>query len=513
MSEGQLSLNDKEVWIVDDDIPVEQAEFEHDDMLKGVRPIDRGALLSLLKMQNWNDDRVRSLCEELTQKAGNVTAFISPSYVAEHLDKGAKRPDVIVYDLRHRTLAPEKVQKALKEILERCISVVQVYTQESEDEANKEIQDLIARFPNRLVNPKNKSLSAADLTKILEGHLQSSLSAGLASTLRRLALSSVENVLLQIDDLPITVAITLLAGEEEPEEADLIELISVKVSESINASPDLADAVNKYAIAKGVPQSKVFDFAQEISFILASHLKEHIRNNGGLINEVRSVWRKTITVKGKKVGQTDSRIIEIIRDFTAFRLYTRPADGMVRTGDVIVVKATQEKDQNPPDLYLVLTPPCDLERFWKKTRGSLTLVKMHPLDERGSKKLRLHGNSDFGIKNETISSIISRGTPIILPSILGADGENKRYEYALFAHDIYFKEIEKIGMTSDTAQLTYKDLGAGFELRCHISEPFLSGILSEIRNIIFRPGVPDFPVEETTRLEKLFKDLKDPQKV
>ena len=296
-----VSLLDKDVWLVDDDIPVEQAEFEHADMVLGIRPIDRSALLSLLKIPNWNDARVKFLCEELTQKAGNVTAFTSPLFVANHLDRGAKRPDVIVYDLRHRTVKPQEVQKALKEILEKCVCVVQVYTQEPEDQANREIQDLIIRFPNRLAPPQNKSLDATELTKLLEQYLQSSLSAGLASTLRRLALSSVENVLLHIDNLPIAIAITLLAGEEEPEEGDLIELISVKVSESINTSPDLVDAVNKYAIAKGVPQSKVSDFVQEISFILASHLKEYIRNNGGLINEVRSVWRKTITVNGKKV--------------------------------------------------------------------------------------------------------------------------------------------------------------------------------------------------------------------
>jgi hypothetical protein len=177
------------------------------------------------------------------------------------------------------------------------------------------------------------------------------------------------------------------------------------------------------------------------------------------------------------------------------------------------MKTHDANNQYPPDLYLVLTPPCDLERFWKKTRGSLTLVKMCPLDERGSKKLRLYGNSQFGI-SEAVSSVISRETPMILPSVISADRENERHEYALFAHDIYFKEIEKVSTTSDshTVQLTYKDVEAVFELRCHVSEPFLSGILSEIRNVIFRPGIPDFPKEEKNRLKKVFTDLKETQK-
>jgi hypothetical protein len=57
------TLSNIDIWIVDDDIPVEAAKFEKDDLLTGSRPIDRWVLSSLLALEEeiWTDKAVLEL--------------------------------------------------------------------------------------------------------------------------------------------------------------------------------------------------------------------------------------------------------------------------------------------------------------------------------------------------------------------------------------------------------------------------------------------------------------------
>ena len=43
-AEDYSILADKNVWIIDDDIPIARAKFKDDDLISGKRPIDRGSL-------------------------------------------------------------------------------------------------------------------------------------------------------------------------------------------------------------------------------------------------------------------------------------------------------------------------------------------------------------------------------------------------------------------------------------------------------------------------------------
>ena len=108
------SLRDDSVWIIDDDIPIQLAEHERDDMLSGARPIDRGTLVTLLQNQEWDDDPVKTLLNELVYEAESVTAFIQPAAAVEHLMKGISIPDGIVYDLRYRNISKEDSINHLK---------------------------------------------------------------------------------------------------------------------------------------------------------------------------------------------------------------------------------------------------------------------------------------------------------------------------------------------------------------------------------------------------------------
>lgn len=199
-AENPISLSDKSVWIIDDDIPIQKADFDKDDMLKGSYPIDRGALLSLLrKEENWDDKAVFELCGELINATGDFKAFILPMGAIGYLQKGNTPPDVIIFDMNYRNIQDKNtVLDHLEKILRMCISVVQIYTKEPLEGVTYEVAPLINKYPNRLQSPRLKSdTHAGQLEIAISEKLAGSLSAQLAVSIRRLSTIAIENVLVE----------------------------------------------------------------------------------------------------------------------------------------------------------------------------------------------------------------------------------------------------------------------------------------------------------------------------
>lgn len=495
-------LDDKYVWIIDDEIPIHLAAYERDDMLSGERWIDRGTLMSLLQNENWDEDPVKLLIGQLVEEAENVIAFIQPGVAIEHLMKGAIIPDSIVYDLGYRNIPTERSLEYLEKILRLCISVVQVYTKESVEEARKILDKLLGAYPTRLEEPLNKTdTDASELASSIAEKIDKSLSARLAGEIRRLSVLAIESVLVKIDDLPIEIAVKLLAGErDKPDELELVELLAIKVTEVLGQKQDLKEAVGKYATNKGVPEDKIGTFADELVTLLTSHVHEFIQQDNQFIDATREVWQKTI------IGQTEKKKEEtdqIIKNFLEFRMYTKPTDGFVRTGDIVQFDDAREEH---PDLFLVLTPLCDLDRFWQKARGSLTVVRMRPfVIGKGVTRTLIYGNKNF----EVGASVIAQH-PLILTSV--PVSTDTSLDYAIFMYEIETKNFEAadlldVGKKNKKVKssLTYSEL-EGAKHICKVSEPFLSGILSDLQNKLFRLGVPNFPAEEKSRLNKIIAD-------
>lgn len=507
--EKTVSLTDWDVWIIDNDIPIFRAEFADDDMKNGERPIDRGTLLYLLSLEDWDDIRLRDLCEQLIYNVRRVTAFIHPGSAVLHLERGAPIPDVVVFDWEYgKALIGPNPLELLERMLGQCVSVVQVYTKEDADEVARLLGRLLDKYQTRLEYPRGKAQTdAKQLMGVMVDRLNRSLSARLASRIRRLSSTAVENVLVKIDDLPLNVAVRLMVGktEEPPSDTELVELLSVKVGDAVKSAPDLTEAVGRYATAKGVPSDRVPRFVEEMVDLLAANVRERIQYEGWLYEAIRLAWEN---VDPDRNDGDDDRIEKTVREFFAFRLYDQPGDGLVRTGDIVLWSSGEVPSQDDlPDLYLVLTPPCDLARFWKRTRGVLTLARIHPTtQEKGMKRLGCYGNPKK-LRDHIGGSITARQNPVWLPSV--PITQDKRGDYVLFVYEIDHLECDSSGsvQTHFTRPLTYErleELGVKLERKCRVSEPFLGGIMAELRNQLFRSGVPDFPDEEKKRLKGLF---------
>jgi hypothetical protein len=496
------NLADKEIWIIDDSIPLEQARFAHRDMLEGSRPIDRGSLVALLDQQ-WGDSNVKALCIQLIQEAKTVTAFIQPAAAVEYLESGVSIPDAIVFDMRYQT-TPDSSLPYLERILKGCVATVQVYTNESKAEAVRDLAPLSQRYQTRLAPPEIKGETTATvLATAISKRLQSSLSANLAKNIRTLSMFAVENVLTRLDALPLSKAFELLAKDTktaEELEIELVELLSEKIGEHLKTSAELTNAFGKYAKSKGIPDESSSQAVQEMVSILAAQVRERILYDQAL-HEVVSSTRKAIDQSIGQNQQQSEVLQSTIKDFFAFRLYSQPGDRIVRTGDIV---AFGKDNEDSPELFLIITPPCDLDKFWKKTRGILTVAKMYPSNGIGLTKSRKYGNNNY-LPGDSITA----RHPMVLPSI--PVSKENRLDYVLFAHEIQTiilenNELANVGNNNQQVQrpLMYSDLSNDADRKCRISEPFLSGILSELSGLLFRSGIPDFPKEEHDRLKGVF---------
>jgi hypothetical protein len=500
------ALANKEIWIIDDSLPVEQLEFDKDDFLQGLRPIDRGTLRELMK-KDWDEIAVEDLCNELLSTALNVTAFIQPSSAVNHLLRGASIPDAVIFDLKYRTANDEQVRTSLRSLLTSSISIVQVYTKDSLDAARDELASLLSDFPTRLVEPTSKDDTNAEaLAKAIKQQVDKSLSAKLAKELRRLSLQAVESVLVRIDGLPQSGLKQLLGGaaDDDAEESELTELLSTKVSETLAGAAELTEAIETYVSESGIIDERKEEVVRRLADVVVATAREAIRNSGGLLALAEN-WERAQLANVPNPNNTG----QIIREFFQFRIYASPptTDKLVWTGDIVRRPSTESESErggtSEPDLFLVLTPSCDLTHFWKKTRGVLTIARMTPIDERGSKKIWEYKNQNYGIQNTPSS--ITANNPMILPSVRLGD---KSIDYALFAHELVFEHFPIPPNTSPNVPLTYGNLDGQFVRQDRISEPFLGGILDEIRRVLFRSGIPDFPDEEKNRIQGHFAQLK-----
>jgi hypothetical protein len=502
------NLTGKEVWIIDDSLPVDQVDFDRDDLIQGMRPIDRGTLRALMDKQ-WTEVPVAELCSELLSTAQNVTGFIQPTSAVEYLAGGALIPDAVIFDLKYRTVRDDQVRESLRSLLTSSISVVQVYTNDSLETAKQELGALLLEFPTRLIEPKSKSDTNGEaLAEAIRRQVDKSLSSKLARELRRLTLRAVELVLVKIDGLPDSTLLTLLGGESAMEETDLVELLSVKVTEALYNAPELLSAINEYVADKDVPAERQAAMVANIAELVVANARESIRSSGGLL-KLSENWERAQPAQAVNAAD-DAPSMEVIRDFFQFRAYSIPplSDVTVLTGDIVLVTGKEGVDDvnaTLPDLYVIITPLCDLAHFWKKTKGVLTLARMAPIDARGSEHIWRYSKKTFGTVAKNFPGSITAQNPMVLPSVRLAD--SRAADYALFAREMFVEHVPIADDANADTSLTYNNLNGRLVRQCRVSQPFLSGILDEIRNVLFRSGIPDFPDQEKARMAQLFKDL------
>jgi len=154
--------------------------------------------------------------------------------------------------------------------------------------------------------------------------------------------------------------------------------------------------------------------------------------------------------------------------------------------------------ENNGELGLVVTPPCDLPSFSKKTGRRLTLLKAVRLDQPGLTALRALGLKLDQFGNSIVAG--HGGAPIVLlPSVPLARGDRTALaDYAVLCHAWENHTFPQ----APTGEITYAHLPNVIR-RCTLTEPFASAMVARVASVISSPGTPDLPKGELARLNQL----------
>jgi len=190
-------------------------------------------------------------------------------------------------------------------------------------------------------------------------------------------------------------------------------------------------------------------------------------------------------------GSRSAESTEAVRRLLSVWYYYFPADDYVRRGDLI------DLDENG-DLGLVITPPCDLVRFPKKTGRRLTWLRALRLDANGAKVLENAGIKISEIGGSIIGQHGTTGdTVILLPNVPLMNGSRDNVaDYVVLCHGWESRLYE----LAPTGSLSYKSISP-FTRRCTLADPYASGVISKIMAVISSPGTPDLPQGERDRLK------------
>jgi hypothetical protein len=190
-------------------------------------------------------------------------------------------------------------------------------------------------------------------------------------------------------------------------------------------------------------------------------------------------------------GSQSAESTEAVRRLMSVWYYYFPADARVRRGDLIELDTSG-------DLGFVVTPPCDLVRFPKKTGGRLTWLRTVRLDSSGVATLKTAGIKIDDIGGSIIAGHGAAGdTVILLPNVPLKHGSRDAVaDYVVLCHAWDNRLYE----TGTGGPLLYENV-APYLRRCTLADPYASGVIAKIMSVMSSPGTPDLPKGERARLK------------
>ncbi|TAH35205.1 MAG: hypothetical protein EYC70_13280 [Planctomycetota bacterium] len=213
-----------------------------------------------------------------------------------------------------------------------------------------------------------------------------------------------------------------------------------------------------------------------------------------LVHIVLSKVRDEITVGG---GEALTEIVRAasedgssngLRRLMSAWYYFFPPDRCVRRGDLIEIDG---------GLGLVVTPPCDLVKFPKKTGRRLTWVRCVLLDREGLATIRTAGYKLNAVGSSIVAAHGEAGDALVLlPNVPLEQGKRDALgDYVVLCHAWESRLISD----APGGIATYEHLD-GLQRRCALADPFAAAVIARVTSVISSPGTPDLPKGELVRL-------------
>lgn len=463
-------LSSYSVWLIDDNLPVHKIPDipRREEIIGGLRPLDHDLLCGLIKTtteDDWTDKDVFELCRRLVENTGKLKVFRHPNSALAHLEQEASQPDIIVYDIEYGQSVQDS-DIALCKLLARSFTLAQVYTTYDVGIARLSLPKAFeVYFPKRLSEPENKrTCSPEKLAKLLSERSNQSFSTKMAKAVRKSASAALEQTLIGLDDLSPLAAIEAIVGNpeqtEQLNEQDFVDFVGNKVGEAFESDQVFRDKLKEYAkivASIELSEAELSQAASKVMSLVVSGVRERIQHNDDILKLIRSAAKDAVRQRsqGKATAASSTGLSSLTR-FTNFWLYAHPNDYIVRTGDIIEFLEPGQGEGSSRTLFFILTPPCDIEQFWKKTRGVLTFAVLERIQEgEASRLLKLYGNDRSAFKS-TIKELEGASGPVLLPSLIVS--EQDCWDYILFSHKIESRQFLDAERENWRRVLTYQVL-------------------------------------------------------
>jgi hypothetical protein len=433
----------RNICIIDDEIPAK----DYPDFINPHTRVDQSILKFLItKHDDWPSEPLKNLVEDIfkNHKDWTLSAFTHPNFYSNYTEENIFSPDIIIFDWDYDVSID--TESKLLEILNSTYAVIAIYTGAG---MKDEIESILAKdefkshaeYRIHLIE-KGEDNSVRKVIKDTSDRFDNNFSFKLGKELKKNAVSAVESVLVSISKMSFDDFVWTFGSSDNKEDKErhltikeFIEILSEK-------------------------------FKNELSEQRFSEDKYDSKS---------------------KPAKDD---VEIVRRLWSYRMFYKPTDNLIRTGDII------KKKDDGDARYLVISSDCHLRQFWPKNFGSVTLVPLlaTTTDQRLKTKLKL-SKSPSNIKGKLASSITNwRAFPdsssIIagVPIIHDADGKESLIDYALFPRSVFSMDIpppdQDPGVYRKLA-LTYDHLeDFSGENRVNINEPFRSPLIQFVLSAI-----------------------------
>ncbi len=468
-------------------------------------PISQVPQSAAMAKKEWEQDPIlRRLClllledrmEDATPK-WSLAGFRQPQFYREAFNAGKYRADLIVFDWEYDGNVDQVSE--LRKILTGTHSEVFIFTgADKVDQINIILAEHLGEFKARLI-VIDKNGEDDRQHEILHDRLTKKQSECFAfrfgSQLRATVNKSLDEALHKLSTLDIQRILYLLSSEEgQADNTEFKEMLGEKIKNGLQENEALREALK----AKGV-SGKAYD---ELLEVVGEIMK----------NDVGSEELVNAPVENGEEREHDKEIIEAL---WSYRLYHKPSDDRVRTGDIL-------EREDGSEQFLVLTPPCDLTRFWKNTGGILSLVQLHDIDEKAPELRKLaaltRALKEYKKKDRRVTSLTNPLSPpggqTLLPFVQHEEGRKDYLVKLRQIQSIYVAIPEKLSGEENrgaraNASLSYTDVG--FRRICRVSDPFNGPLISTVLATLAGWGVEDFPAELQKQLgTKLIETYTEP---
>lgn len=428
-----------------------------DQTIDTTKQISNSDLQKLLKSHVWDDEVLKGLTDNFLNCSDFViSAYCNPSFFLRDMFIS----DVIIFDWDYDTAtAAEDVENQLLEILKTIYCYVCIFTHCSETDLETVLQkDEFKTYKNRVSYYCKTAPSIETIKSSLSDLENNNFSFRFRNTIRAASINAIENILIELGNQSLETVLSTLhkTGESSRE---LIEFVGERF--------------------KGFLLRTDFSFPE--SSCVDEEVQPSVESTANEDRSIQELWKSRL-------------------------YYSDENDKVVRKGDILRINNSY---------YFVITPDCQLSRFWKKNVGYLNVIQLLDanVDKGKIKELYTKIYSDKTIEDNlgkitSISNPLSiGGSPLCFPYV----GDDNKL-FLLFPAMLSSKQIpipacfgENRSIISETALKV--EMISDSEKIVTLNEPFCSAVIESVFSSLQGKGTPDFSPDIIRELKGILKKV------